>query len=133
VPYKDRDKKNANKRRYYRLLHPLKPKPPKLTRRERNAMKHGESRASRKAYISEYKATHPCVDCGESDPVVLDFDHRDPAEKSFAISSARNTSMRQLIAEIAKCDVRCANCHRRRTHRERHSLFRREDVSPCAP
>lgn len=64
--------------------------------------------------IWDYKSTHPCVDCGESDPLVLDFDHRDGATKKFNVH-ARQVSLEILMAEIAKCDVRCANCHRRVT------------------
>lgn len=58
-----------------------------------------------------------CVDCGESDLVVLDFDHRDDAEKKSAISDLIKNcaSLEVLQAEIEKCEVRCANCHRRRT------------------
>ena len=62
--------------------------------------------------IKEYKKTHPCVDCGEADIVVLVFDHRDRDTKKFRVRSAR--SWVQLEAEIAKCDVRCCNCHARR-------------------
>lgn len=62
--------------------------------------------------IQEYKNTHPCVDCGESDLVVLSLDHRDPSTKKFRIRQAR--SWVQLESELAKCDVRCYNCHARR-------------------
>lgn len=64
-----------------------------------------------------YFQTHPCVDCGEKDPVVLDFDHRVPGEKSFTISQGlgHSYSLHRLMEEIEKCDVRCANCHRRKT------------------
>ena len=64
-----------------------------------------------------YLVAHPCVDCGEADPVVLEFDHRNPVEKSRAVSDLihSRTSWARLLAEIEKCDVRCANCHRRRT------------------
>jgi len=64
----------------------------------------------------EYLLTHPCVDCGETDPVVLDFDHRDRGLKRSTISRMlRQCSWAVVAAEIARCDVRCANCHRRRT------------------
>src|SRR6266542_3458211 len=64
----------------------------------------------------EYLLTHPCVDCGETDPVVLDFDHRDRGLKRSTISRMlRECSWAVVAAEIARCDVRCANCHRRRT------------------
>lgn len=70
------------------------------------------------AWILAYLRDHPCVDCGEADPIVLDFDHRDPATKSFAISNGRrrNLSLRRIRMEVEKCDVRCANCHRRKTY-----------------
>lgn len=66
-------------------------------------------------YVWTYLASHPCVDCGESDPVVLEFDHR--GDKLFNISSAffAAISVDRLAAEVAKCDVRCANCHRRKS------------------
>lgn len=67
-------------------------------------------------WLAEYFKTHPCVDCGETDPIVLDFDHRDGTKKKFAISQRiGRCSLHTLLTEIAKCDVRCANCHRRRT------------------
>jgi hypothetical protein len=59
-----------------------------------------------------------CVDCGESDPVVLDFDHRDETLKEFQISGGGGTWRRGLagtLLEIEKCDLRCARCHRLRT------------------
>jgi hypothetical protein len=70
--------------------------------------------SQRAAFLIEYFASHPCVDCGEADPVVLEFDHLE--EKSFNIAKGlRDRSWEALVAEIAKCDVVCANCHRRRT------------------
>ena len=63
-----------------------------------------------------YLLEHPCVDCGEADILVLDFDHRDRSKKRMAVSSlVRYASWSALEVEIAKCDVRCANDHRRRT------------------
>lgn len=55
-----------------------------------------------------------CVDCGETDPVVLDFDHVS-GRKSAGVSRMRTSSLPKLLTEIAKCEVRCANCHRRVT------------------
>lgn len=55
-----------------------------------------------------------CVDCGEKDALVLDFDHR--AEKVGAVTRLANScSARRLEEEMAKCDVQCANCHAVRT------------------
>lgn len=70
--------------------------------------------------VWKYLSQHPCVDCGEHDPVALEFDHRDPATKIDTVSHMV-TKMRPLsdiLAEIAKCDVRCANCHRKRTAKQ---------------
>lgn len=65
-------------------------------------------------FLYEYLLSHPCVDCGESDPIVLEFDHIDRTTKLFTISG-RDVGLNRLMEEISKCEVRCANCHRRRT------------------
>jgi hypothetical protein len=63
------------------------------------------------------KAERGCADCGEKDPIVLDFDHRDRKEKHFQIGDTARFgwSKKKLLEEVEKCDVVCANCHRRRT------------------
>jgi hypothetical protein len=66
-------------------------------------------------FIFDYLKTHPCIDCGESDPVVLEFDHRSDVEKHHNVSEMHTLSLEKIKEEIAKCDVRCANCHRRKT------------------
>jgi hypothetical protein len=67
----------------------------------------------------DYLLAHPCVDCGETNPVVLDFDHRDPATKIQEVAwFIRRRDLVGLTAEIAKCEVRCANDHRRKTARD---------------
>lgn len=72
------------------------------------------------AYLTE----NPCVDCGEADPIVLDFDHLPQYDKRFEIARAVSASTRSwsvILEEIQKCEVVCANCHRRRTaRRARH-------------
>ena len=69
--------------------------------------------------VDDFLATHPCVDCGTADIAVLEFDHRDPAEKRMAVSTlASRRGWPAVEREIAKCEVRCANCHRRRTARQ---------------
>jgi len=70
---------------------------------------HSQSRA--------YLETHPCIDCGENDPIVLDYDHRPNTTKKNNISSMiqKGNSWELVQKEISKCDVRCANCHRKIT------------------
>ena len=70
--------------------------------------------AERAAYLVEFFRERACVDCGELDPLVLEFDHL--GDKKFDISRGlRDRNWQALLDEIAKCDVVCANCHRRRT------------------
>ena len=101
----------ANKRRYLERSHEIK-------QRLRVFNKKLKDDKARKVF--DYLQCHPCVDCGESDPVVLEFDHRDSATKLHAV--ARMIEARfawdKILAEIEKCDVRCANCHRRKTSRQ---------------
>jgi len=71
-------------------------------------------REEARAFLIDYLRAHPCVDCGERDIVVLEFDHL--RDKRAAISQMiGNQELRTIKAEIEKCDVVCANCHRRRT------------------
>lgn len=67
----------------------------------------------------------PCCDCGESYPYyVMDLDHRDPATKLFGFSRVQmaRRPLDEVAAEIAKCDVVCANCHRKRTRAQHIGL-----------
>lgn len=70
--------------------------------------------AERTAFVVEYFRRHPCADCGETDPIILEFDHL--GRKEFTIAAGiRVRNWESVLDEIAKCDVVCANCHRRRT------------------
>ena len=72
------------------------------------------NKQKKREYIEFYRATHPCYVCGETDPVVLQFHHVDPDQKSFVIGRAIHSyGMNRLKEEIAKCVILCANCHRR--------------------
>lgn len=70
------------------------------------------------AFLFEYLSAHPCVDCGEADPIVLEFDHLENKRGDIS-TMARNCTPKTIEIEISKCEVRCANCHRRRTARTR--------------
>jgi 5-methylcytosine-specific restriction endonuclease McrA len=70
------------------------------------------------AFLIEYLAHHPCADCGESDIVVLEFDHQRNKLSTISELSREGYSLAKLEQEIAKCEVVCANCHRRRTAKQ---------------
>lgn len=89
--------------------------PAERARKERNKARIVE--ANRKA-LWDYLSTHQCVDCGNSDPRVLEFDHRDELTKSHNVTELWNYSWARMMKEIEKCDVRCANCHRIRTQEQ---------------
>lgn len=61
-----------------------------------------------------------CIKCGEKHPACLDFHHRNgKTDKLGHIGVYRRYGTDRLLAEIAKCDVMCANCHRIHHHDER--------------
>jgi hypothetical protein len=74
------------------------------------------SRIQKREEINNLKR-QPCMDCGISyPPYVMQFDHRDPLTKKFSIGEqVYNKSMSLLLAEVAKCDIVCANCHAERS------------------
>jgi hypothetical protein len=71
-------------------------------------------RQRNKAKVVEYLLNHPC-ECGETDVRVLEFDHQRGKIKSISAMIAGHFSWMNIAAEIKKCVVRCANCHRRKT------------------
>ena len=71
-------------------------------------------------YMLQHLRGAPCVDCGERDPVVLEFDHVSGDKiTEVCLLAWSGCSLSQLRREMLKCEVRCANCHRRKTARER--------------
>ena len=79
-------------------------------------------RERNRKYLVDFLMKNPCVVCGEDDIVVLEFDHIDPSTKKFNVSrmvSSQHHSIATIQKEIEKCQVLCANCHRRKTHNER--------------
>ena len=70
------------------------------------------------AFLVEYLSRHPCLDCGESDIVVLEFDHLRDKVADVSVLAREGYSLEKVKKEIDKCEVVCANCHRRRTARQ---------------
>ncbi len=65
-----------------------------------------------------YLDEHPCVDCGERDPRVLNFDHVEGKARTVSLPTAGGVSVERIKIEIAICVVRSANCHRIKTSDE---------------
>ena len=67
--------------------------------------------------LLDYLKDHPCVDCGESNPIMLEFDHL--KDKKYGISNMmQNYTWEQILQEIEKCEVVCANHHKVRTAKQ---------------
>jgi hypothetical protein len=76
------------------------------------------------------------MDCGARlEPHQMDFDHRDPARKSFRLTEGRVMLMPQsrVLSEVAKCDIVCANCHRVRTWRQHVRRLQGRPLVPTLP
>lgn len=88
------------------------------------------SRAKSRA-VSDALKSRPCTDCGRSfPPYVMDLDHLPGTDKAADPSTyGRTGASRKFLAEAAKCEVVCANCHRVRTHERRMAA---KAVAPCA-
>ena len=97
-----------------------------LAYRSRYYKEHQETENARKVayrnrdkewYLS-LKAGKPCVDCGQVfHPAAMHWDHKDGEVKVKAVARLFNgyRSKEKILAEIAKCELRCANCHAVRT------------------
>lgn len=88
-------------------------------------------RHERYTFLQQCKSV-PCCDCGKQyPPVAMDFDHRDPASKLMDVSmlAKRGAPWSTLVAEIAKCDVVCRNCHALRTYKGRDTYRKNPKVS----
>jgi hypothetical protein len=102
--------------------------------REREIERVTRRQAATTAFLRELREV-PCADCGgRFAGHQMDFDHRNPAEKTFTICAGRASlkSREQIVAEVAKCDVVCANCHRLRSRRRHRQWLasRTPSISP---
>lgn len=98
--------------RHYKLLY--RNGDPRLQKRASST--DGKSAAFRKQWVREYKVERGCTDCGYNTHwAALDFDHLPGTVKVRDIKAGQQLGWKALLAEIAKCEVVCANCHRIRT------------------
>lgn len=75
-------------------------------------------REEAKEYVYQYLLTHPCVKCGETDPVVLEFDHIRGKSANVGTLLHTGVSLERIKVEISLCQVLCSNCHRKKTAEE---------------
>lgn len=99
------DCRNLNFKRLYKLHH--------MKYRDRINLNTYDRRHVTREIKFSYLLEHPCVDCGIADIRVLEFDHLQ--DKKHVIALMQVSGIDSLIAEISKCDIRCANCHRIKT------------------
>lgn len=125
--YNVRDKKSGKRHTTCKVCHSAYLRQHYLANKEKYIKKARKWDAENKAehldkarrYVLDYLLKHPCVDCGETDPIVLQFDHvRGDKFESVSVITASVISLKRLKAEISKCEVRCANCHRIKTANE---------------
>ena len=78
------------------------------------------ARGKARRFMIAVKMTAGCTDCGyDRCPAALSFDHRDPTNKRFNVGMTGPRSIKLLVEEMEKCDVRCENCHRERHYYEK--------------
>lgn len=117
MPYKDPEVRRA----YNKLYQKKHYQENKEYYKQKAKISKGNQRTLNRAFVNRVKRMYGCIDCGEFDPIVLDFDHvrgdkigniADMVHKAFSINTIKE--------EIRKCHVRCSNCHRKKTHERRN-------------
>ena len=77
------------------------------------------AREAAREYVYQHLPTHPCQNCGETDPRVLEFHHVGDKDSEITRLVSGGWSIKRIQEEIGKCQVLCANCHRKITVEER--------------
>ena len=86
--------------------------------KERTRRRKVTAREEAREYVRDYLSQNPCVDCGESNPVVLDFDHVRGKSATINQLIRDGASIDRIEIEIGLTEVRCSNCHRKKTASE---------------
>jgi hypothetical protein len=85
--------------------------------RTQTAVSKAKRRSAATEFMAAYLARSACRDCGASDEEVLEFDHLAGKRRGVSDMRTMGYSLRALREEVAKCEVVCVTCHRRRTAR----------------
>ncbi len=104
----------------------------RIAKRSYNKYDYQQKYRSRgKKLMKEYLEAHPCTDCGESNPWVLEFDHvRGEKKNDVGKLVCMGRAVATIEAEIAKCEVVCANCHKIRTYTRKGGRWTIEGEGP---
>jgi len=102
MPYKDPEKRKAFRRKWY-------------AKNKKSEKAHVKRRKLEiRKWFQKYKSSLKCSKCGENHIATIDFHHRiENKEKGVSIMVADGYSIKKIKEEIEKCDVLCANCHRK--------------------
>jgi len=103
MPFKDPEKRRAFRRKWY-------------LKNKTSEKKHVKRRKQEiKNWIQEYKSNLKCSECEEDHPATIDFHHK-TGEKDQSVSNlvANGYSIERIKKELNKCEVLCANCHRKK-------------------
>ena len=108
MPYKDENKRKEYKTRWNKEYY--------IKNKEKEIGRTKSRKFEMKKWFSEYKKTLKCEICGENHIACLEFHHKDVSDKKFEISGALSRdyySKNKILSEVEKCNVLCANCHRK--------------------
>jgi hypothetical protein len=111
VPFKNPEKRRTYRKRWYKL-------------NAKSAVEVVKERKLKiKKWFRDYKKGFKCSRCFEAHPAVIDFHHKDSSKKDddIAYFVANGYSPKRIIKELEKCEVLCANCHRK-LHYENNKL-----------
>lgn len=85
------------------------------SRKDKICLVRKNAKVRNKEFVIKYLLAHPCVDCGESDPFFLEFDHTENKLLEVGSMVTWAWSIEKIIQEINKCEVRCVKCHKIQT------------------
>jgi hypothetical protein len=113
MPFKDPEQRRIKQAEYSRNYYEKN--------RKTVISKINHNKRANRAWFASYKKTLSCIECGENHPATLDFHHVDSknAKKKVNDLVSDGHAKPRILAEIAKCVVLCANCHRKHHHNKR--------------
>jgi|APSaa5957512622_1039677.scaffolds.fasta_scaffold07485_6 hypothetical protein len=108
MPYKNNTRAKEYKKQWNREYY--------LNNTDKEKERTKKRKQTLRRWFNEYKETLSCSKCGEGHPACLEFHHTKASEKDFMVSDSierKGFSRDKILAEINKCTILCANCHRK--------------------